>query len=40
VRLEHFWHLSVATVALQAVVSLWLMQGEFRRRLAFDGVRT
>jgi len=35
VRLEHFWYLSVATVALQAGVSLWLLQGEFRRRLAF-----
>jgi putative MATE family efflux protein len=39
VRLEHFWHLSVATVALQAVFSLWLLQGEFRRRLAFEEVR-
>ena len=35
VRLEHFWYLSVATVALQAIVSLWLLRGEFRRRLAF-----
>lgn len=35
VRLEHFWYLSVATVALQALVSLWLLRGEFRRRLVF-----
>ncbi len=35
VRLEHFWYLSVATVALQALMSLWLLQGELRRRLAF-----
>lgn len=34
-RLEHFWYLSVASVALQAGVSWWLLQGEFRRRLAF-----
>jgi putative MATE family efflux protein len=34
-RLHHFWYLSVATVALQALVSLWLLQGEFRRRLDF-----
>ena len=33
VRLEHYWYLSVATVALQALVSLWLLRGEFRRRL-------
>ena len=35
VQLEHFWHLSVATIALQAVFSLWLLLGEFRKRLAF-----
>jgi putative MATE family efflux protein len=39
VRLEHFWYVSVATVAFQAIVSLWLLQGEFRRRLVFEGVR-
>ena len=35
VQLEHFWYLSVATVTLQAVFSLWLLLGEFRKRLAF-----
>lgn len=35
VRLEHFWHLSVATIALQALFSLWLLRGQFRKRLAF-----
>jgi Na+-driven multidrug efflux pump len=35
VRLEHFWYLSVATVVLQALMSLWLLRGELRRRLVF-----
>ena len=35
VRLEHFWYLSVATIALQAITSLWLLRGELRRRLVF-----
>jgi putative MATE family efflux protein len=35
VRLEHFWYLSVATIVLQAVTSLWLLRGELRRRLVF-----
>jgi len=35
VRLEHFWFLSVATIALQAVFSLWLLLDQFRKRLAF-----
>jgi putative MATE family efflux protein len=35
VRLEHIWYLSVATVALQAVFSLWLLMDQFRKRLAF-----
>jgi putative MATE family efflux protein len=35
VQLEHFWHLSVATIVLQAIFSLWLLLGEFRKRLAF-----
>ena len=34
VRLEHIWYLSVATVALQAVFSLWLLLDQFRKRLA------
>jgi Na+-driven multidrug efflux pump len=32
-RLEHCWYASVATIALQAVVRLWLLKGEFRSRL-------
>jgi putative MATE family efflux protein len=35
VQLEHFWYLSVASVVLQALMSLWLLRGEFHRRLAF-----
>jgi putative MATE family efflux protein len=31
--LTQVWHLSVATVALQALTSLWLLRREFRRRL-------
>jgi putative MATE family efflux protein len=32
-ELRHLWYLSVATVALQALTSLWLLRGQFRRRL-------
>jgi Na+-driven multidrug efflux pump len=32
-ELRHLWFLSVATVALQAIASLWLLNREFRRRL-------
>jgi putative MATE family efflux protein len=32
-RLEHLWYLSVGTVTLQAVTSLWLLATQFRRRL-------
>lgn len=32
-ELRHLWLLSVVTVALQALTSLWLLRGEFRRRL-------
>lgn len=31
--LRELWLLSVASVALQALLSLWLLRGEFRRRL-------
>jgi putative MATE family efflux protein len=31
-ELHHLWFLSVATVALQALISLWLLHREFRRR--------
>ncbi|MDF0516117.1 MATE family efflux transporter [Bradyrhizobium yuanmingense] len=32
-RMEHVWYLSLATVALQAVLSVWLLRGEFKKRL-------
>jgi len=32
-RLEHMWYLSVGTQTLQALVSLWLVRNEFRRKL-------
>jgi len=35
-EIRDVWHLSVATVAIQAVLNLLLVQREFRRRLAFD----
>jgi putative MATE family efflux protein len=35
-ELEHFWYVSVASVALQAAISGWLLHREFRRRLVFD----
>ncbi|MDX1394725.1 MAG: MATE family efflux transporter [Gemmatimonadota bacterium] len=35
-ELRHLWMLSVATVALQAVFSWWLLQREFRRALVDD----
>lgn len=34
-RIAHFWYLSVVTMTLQAVLSLWLVNLEFRRRLVF-----
>lgn len=33
-RIEDLWYLSVATVALQAATSFWLVHREFRRRLS------
>ncbi|MEO7433588.1 MAG: MATE family efflux transporter [Dokdonella sp.] len=32
-ELRQLWFLSVATVALQALLSLWMLRGEFRKRL-------
>lgn len=32
-RIEHIWYLSFATQTLQAVVSLWLVRVQFRRKL-------
>ncbi len=37
-QLRHLWMLSVATVALQAVVALWMLAGQMRRRLTPAGV--
>jgi putative MATE family efflux protein len=36
-RIEQVWYLSVATVALQTLTSLWLLRGELRDRLRFAG---
>jgi len=33
--IREVWYLSVATVAVQAVINLWLLQREFRRKLNF-----
>jgi Na+-driven multidrug efflux pump len=32
-RIEHIWYLSLATQTLQALVSLWLVRVQFRRKL-------
>jgi Na+-driven multidrug efflux pump len=32
--IEQVWYLSIATTTLQAGLSLWLLRGEFRKRLA------
>ena len=32
-RIEHVWYLSIATTNLQALLSLWLLRFEFRKRL-------
>ena len=32
-RIEQVWYLSIATTTLQAMLSLWLLRREFRRRL-------
>ena len=33
-RMEYVWYVSNATTALQAVLSLWLLSLEFRKRLS------
>jgi putative MATE family efflux protein len=33
IELKHLWFLSVTTVTLQALLSLWLLRGELRKRL-------
>jgi putative MATE family efflux protein len=37
-RIEHMWYLSVATQTLQALLSLWLVRVQFRRKLMPLGV--
>jgi putative MATE family efflux protein len=32
-RIEHIWYLSIVTTTLQALLSLWLLRLEFRKRL-------
>jgi Na+-driven multidrug efflux pump len=32
-RMEYVWYLSIAATMLQAVLSLWLLRREFRKRL-------
>ena len=34
-RVEQIWYLSIATTTLQALLSLWLLGREFRKRLVF-----
>jgi len=37
-QLEWLWYLSVASVIVQLALSMWLLRGEFRRRLNWDPV--
>ena len=34
-RAEHIWYLSIVTTTMQAMLSLWLLRRELRKRLAF-----
>jgi len=34
-RAEHIWYLSIATTTMQALLSLWLLRRELRKRLVF-----
>jgi len=36
-RIEHVWYLSVATLVLQALTSLWFVRTQLQRRLQFNG---
>ena len=36
-KIEHVWYLSIATVTLQAIVSVWLLRVEFTQRLLSSG---
>jgi putative MATE family efflux protein len=35
-RVEHIWYLSIATTTMQALLSLWLLGRELRKRLVFS----
>jgi putative MATE family efflux protein len=35
-RVEHIWYLSIATTTMQALLSLWLLARELRKRLVFS----
>ena len=35
-ELRHLWWVSVATLALQAVIAWWLLSGEMRRKLTYE----
>jgi hypothetical protein len=37
-KIEHVWYMSIATVTLQAIVSVWLLRVEFQRRLVPGGL--
>lgn len=39
-RIEYLWYLSVATNALQAVLSVWLVRMQFRRKLEIGSAAT
>ena len=34
-RIEQIWYLSIATTTMQALLSLWLLSRELRKRLVF-----
>jgi len=38
-RMEYVWYLSIAATTLQAVLSLWLLRREFRKRLTLPEQR-
>jgi putative MATE family efflux protein len=38
-RAEQVWYLSIATTSMQAMLSLWLLRREIRKRLVFEQIR-
>jgi hypothetical protein len=36
IRVEQIWYLSIATTTMQALLSLWLLCRELRKRLVFS----